>query len=156
MGETRLVSGLNETAADEITGRLVAYNHAHMPVQAEEPHQPQPLHIFAYDEQDRLIGGVTGRTHTIPFWLEVSSLWVDEASRGQGLGTRLMRQAEREAVVERGCRYARLATSDYQAPAFYAKIGYMRYGQLANCPPSETVSYFWKPLTTGSAAHESE
>lgn len=44
------------------------------------------------------------------------------------------------------CRYARLATSDYQAPAFYRKLGYQLYGQLENCPAGETVYYFYKEL----------
>jgi len=55
-------------------------------------------------------------------------------------------EPERRIASQRGCRYARLATSDYQAPEFYPKLGYTRYGALANCPPGETVSYFWKPL----------
>ena len=56
-----------------------------------------------------------------------------------------MEQCDHEAI-QRGCRYARLSTSDYQAPEFYPKLGYTRYGLLADCPPGETVSYFWKPL----------
>lgn len=151
MAETRLISGFNDEAAEEITQRLITFNRSHPPAQVEEPQEPQPLHIFAYDEQDNLIAGVTGRTHALPFWLEISVLWVDEARRGLGLGKRLMRQAEQEAIG-RGCRFARLATSHYQAPGFYAKLGYARYGQLANCPPGETVSYFWKPLVSESSA----
>jgi hypothetical protein len=56
-----------------------------------------------------------------------------------------MAQGKQEGA-RRGCRYARLAPSDYQAPEFHARLGYTRYGLLANCPPGETVSYFWKPL----------
>lgn len=56
-----------------------------------------------------------------------------------------MRQAEQAAVAQ-GCRYARLATSHYQAPGFYAKLGYIQYGYLENCPPGEHLAYFWKPL----------
>ena len=145
MVETRLIATLNDEAAEEITQRLIAYNRSHIAAQAEAPHEPQQLHVFAYDEHGNLIGGVTGRTHAIPFWLEISILWVDEAQRRQGLGGRLMWRAEQEAMG-RGCRYARLAPSHYQAPRFYAKIEYVRYGLLDNCPPGETVSYFWKPL----------
>lgn len=56
-----------------------------------------------------------------------------------------MLHAEQEAL-RRGCHYARLATSDYQAPEFYPKLGFILYGQLAYCPPGESVTYFWKPL----------
>ena len=146
MSDIRIASTMDEAAEEEITQRLVAYNLAHMPSAAAAPHEePRPLHLVAYDASGALIGGVVGRTHTIPFWLEISILWVDEAQRGHGLGRRLVEQAEQEAV-QRGCRYARLATGDYQAPEFYPKLGYIRYGLLADCPPGETVSYFWKPL----------
>ncbi len=62
-----------------------------------------------------------------------------------------MRAAEMEAVA-RGCQYARLATSDYQAPGFYAKLGYAQNGMLENCPPGETVYYFWKRLRSEQPA----
>jgi GNAT superfamily N-acetyltransferase len=56
-----------------------------------------------------------------------------------------MERAEREAL-RRGCHYARLATGNFQAPVFYQKLGYTLYGTLENCPPGETVFYFWKKL----------
>ena len=72
-------------------------------------------------------------------------IWVDETLRRQGFGRQLLERAEKEARM-RDCRYARLATSDYQAPGFYQKLGYTLYGQLENCPPGETAYYFWKDL----------
>ena len=57
-----------------------------------------------------------------------------------------MMQAEQEAR-RRGCRYARLATGNYQAPDFYPKLGYVLYGTLENCPAGVTVYYFYKELT---------
>ena len=135
----------DDAAEEEITQRLVAYNLRHTATQPAAPHPPQPLQLFARDDSGALVGGVIARTHSIPFWLEVGILWVDEAQRGHGLGRRLMEQCE-QAAIQRGCRYARLATSDYQAPEFYPKLGYTRYGVLADCPPGETVFYFWKPL----------
>ena len=146
MTNYHLTSAPDDAAEEEITQRLVAYNLAHTASEAAAPQEePRPLQFFAYDPSGALVGGLIARTHSIPFWLEVSILWVDEAQRGHGLGRRLMEQCEHEAI-QRGCRYARLATSDYQAPEFYPKLGYTRYGLLADCPPGETVSYFWKPL----------
>ncbi|HKB47137.1 MAG TPA: GNAT family N-acetyltransferase [Ktedonobacterales bacterium] len=75
----------------------------------------------------------------------MSVLWVEEAARGHGIGTELVRCAE-QIAHQRGCRYARLATSHYQAPAFYRWRGYHEYGQLDDCPPGETVYYFRKSL----------
>ncbi len=105
-----------------------------------------PLHIFVSDESGNLIGGIIGRTHAIREWLEVLVLWVEEGHRRVGLGKTLMQKAEEEAQA-RGCLYARLATSDYQAPEFYYAIGYDLYGKLENCPPGNTVFYFHKTLT---------
>jgi ribosomal protein S18 acetylase RimI-like enzyme len=41
---------------------------------------------------------------------------------------------------------ARLATSNFQAPGFYERLGYSLYGKLENCPPGETAYYYWKEL----------
>jgi hypothetical protein len=42
----------------------------------------------------------------------------------------------------RGCRYARLATCNFNAPGFYERLEYSLYGTLANCPPGETVFHY--------------
>ncbi len=143
--DIHLSATLDDAAAEEITQRLTDYNLAQsagLPAAPEEPHM---LHMLARDESGALVAGLVGRTHALPFWLEISILWVNEAQRRRGLGRRLMLEAEREAV-RRGCRFARLATSDYQAPEFYPRLGYRRYRLLADCSPGETVTYFWKPL----------
>lgn len=150
MEMSRLVTGRDDTAEDEITRRLVAFNQTHAPANNGAP-EPEPLHIFAYDAANHLIGGLTGRTNAIPRWLEISILWVDEEARRHGLGARLVAWAEREAA-ERNCQFARLATSDYQAPTFYARLGYTLYGTLDDCPPGETVYYYRKPLQAVSTA----
>jgi GNAT superfamily N-acetyltransferase len=97
------------------------------------------------DSDGRLIAGLIGRTHALAFWLEISVVWVDAAYRRHGLGRRLMEAAEQEAR-QRGCRFARTATSDFQAPGFYVKLGYVPYGRLEDCPPGEMVFYLRKVL----------
>jgi GNAT superfamily N-acetyltransferase len=97
------------------------------------------------DDKGFVVGGLIGRTNEIPEWLEVSVIWVAEDKRGQGTGHHLMGLAEEEAK-RRGCRYARLATGDYQAPDFYRRVGYRLYGKLGNCPRGDTVYYFYKEL----------
>jgi GNAT superfamily N-acetyltransferase len=135
-----------------ITESLLEFNRQHAPTAAiaPPPYPPAPLHVYALDPGGTLIGGVIGRTHTIRMWLEVRLVWVDAAYRCQGIGHRLMLHAEDEAR-QRDCQYARVATSQYQAPDFYTKLGYIVYGTLENCPPGETVSYFWKPLGTAAS-----
>jgi ribosomal protein S18 acetylase RimI-like enzyme len=140
-----LDTAVNEQNDDFITAQLVAFNEAHTTALPVEVRDPQPLHLYARDAAGAIRAGLVGRTHAIPHWLEVSVIWVDEQARGQGIGSWLMREAEREAM-DRGCHYARLATSDFQAPGFYEKLGYALYGRLDNCPPGETAFYFWKTL----------
>lgn len=140
-------SSVSEQREDYITNRLVEYNQAHTTALPTAQHDPLPLHIYVLDQAGTVLGGLVGRTHTIPLWLEISIIWVDEHIRGQGLGRQLMQLAENEAC-KRGCEYTRIATSNFQAPEFYQKLGYFLYGTLENCPPGETVYYFWKKLVT--------
>ncbi len=137
---------VSEQREDFITNQLIAFNEAHSTAFAAELYEPQPLHIYVLDRAGNVVAGLVGRTHSLPSWLEVSIIWTDERARRQGLGRQLMERAENEAR-QHGCRYARAATSNYQAPGFYRKLGYQLYGTLENCPPGETVFYFWKELT---------
>ncbi|HEY7356987.1 MAG TPA: GNAT family N-acetyltransferase [Ktedonobacterales bacterium] len=136
---------VSEQREDWLTDQLVAFNLAHSTALPGEHVEAAPLHVYALDRAGAVLGGIVGRTHAIPAWFEISVIWVDERLRHQGLGRRLIEQAEQEAS-RRGCRYVRLATSNFQAPAFYQKLGYTLYGTLENCPPGETVFYFWKQL----------
>jgi len=138
---------VNATWEATLVEELLAFNRQHAPALALEPppQAPAPLQIYALHEAGTLLGGVVGRTHTLRLWFEVRLVWVDEPYRRQGLGRQLMERAEQEAL-QRGCHYARVNTSQYQAPGFYTKLGYILYGTLENCPPGETVYYFWKPL----------
>ena len=136
---------ISEEREEYITNQLVAFNLAHSTALPGEQHEPLPLHLYVLDQAGTVLGGLVGRTHSIPSWLEISVIWIDERVRSQGLGRQLMERAEGEAR-QRGCCYARLATSNYQAPAFYQKLGYTPYGTLEHCPPGETVFYFWKSL----------
>lgn len=136
---------INIQREEYLTSQLIAFNQKHSTALPIEQVDPLPLQISLLDPTGTVLGGLVGRTHTIPQWLEISIIWIDESLRRSGLGRRLMEEAEREAR-QRGCHYARVTTSDFQAPGFYRKLGYILYGTLENCPPGETVFYFWKKL----------
>jgi GNAT superfamily N-acetyltransferase len=100
------------SAEDEeaLSQRLWAFNLAHAGASWTTPAAPQPVQVSVRDAAGRLIGGLVGTTHAIPYWLNVSVVWVDETARLRGVGSELMRRAE-DIARQQGCRFARLATS---------------------------------------------
>ena len=135
---------VDEIREEYITNQLIAHNRANEPT-SQTQFEKAPIHIYIQNSEDETVGGLIGWTHRFQEWLEVTVIWVREQDRGQGLGRQLMELVETEAV-NRGCRFARLATSDYQGPVFYEKLGYHLYGKLEDFPPGETGYYFWKEL----------
>lgn len=140
-----VTEGLNEQDEADLTDRLTSFNLAQASAAWSSPETMRSVTIGVRNGAGSLVGGLIGRTHAIPFWLDISVLWVDQAARGRGLGAALVRRAEAIAL-ERHCRHARLASSQYQAPTFYLKLGYVEYGRLDDCPPGETVYYLRKDL----------
>ena len=139
---------IDQERSEYVTEQLRNFNKPHLENLPSSPDMPPiaaPLEIYALNDDGKVIGGLIGRTHSIRDWFEVSVIWVKENVRGRGIGRQLMALSEQEAV-SRGCRYARLATSDYQAPGFYPKLGYELYGKLENCPPGVTCFYYRKDL----------
>ena len=90
-----------------------------------------PLNIVEYDENGNTIGGILGGTYW--GWMYVDILWVHESHRHKGIGSKLLRQAEQEAVC-RGCHHVHLDTMSWQAPDFYKKHGYEVIGILPDIP----------------------
>ncbi len=103
----------------------------------------RPLNIFLRDAEGRLLGGLLGETAWE--WLHVSILWIDEAARGQGYGSRLLAEAEAEAL-RRGCHHVHLDTMSFQALPFYERLGYTLWGTLPDHPTGHQRHFLRKPL----------
>ena len=56
-------------------------------------------------------------------------LWVAESRRGTGLGACLLAQLEQDAARQ-GAKRLELNTFGFQAPGFYEKLGYRRFGAV--------------------------
>ncbi|HLM68004.1 MAG TPA: GNAT family N-acetyltransferase [Longimicrobium sp.] len=99
--------------------------------------------VLLRDASGAIHGGVLGVV--LWTWLYVDSLWVADAHRGAGHGSRLLQAAEDEAV-RMGCRSVHLDTFGFQARPFYEKRGYRVFGELADYPQGQSRYYLWKPL----------
>ena len=78
-------------------------------------------------------------------WLTVETLWVAASRRGQRLGSRLLAAGEDRARA-RGCHGAHLTTYSFQAPQFYERQGYERFGELHDYPGDESLVFLRKRL----------
>ena len=81
--------------------------------------QWRALAVFARDGES-IVAGLAGETYS--GWLFIRYLWVSDALRGQGIGRKLMGDAEARAL-ERGCHSAWVDTFSFQAPGFYPRLG---------------------------------
>jgi len=99
------------------------------------------LITVTHPETGEILGGLFGATAYA--FLHIDMLYLPESLRGDGLGTRLMQQAEDEAV-RRGCRGSYLDTFDFQARGFYEKLGYAVCGTLEDSPPGHTRFFLRK------------
>ena len=95
-------------------------------------HQVRPLSAFVKAADGSVIGGAVGRT-----WgrcCELQQLWVHEAWRRRGLGSRLLRAFEARAA-QRGCTTFYLETWSFQAPGLYQALGYVVQHTLTGYGP---------------------
>lgn len=107
------------------------------------PDNHQLLNIVEYDEQKNVIAGILGGTYWS--WMHLDILWVAEKYRRTGIGSRLLKAAESEAV-RRGCHSVHVDTMSWQAPEFYRKYGYRIIGELENIPTGNKKFHLVKDL----------
>lgn len=129
---------VNRGLIEAIDDGLTAFNEAAYP----DP-TAAPMTLAIEDAQGKVVGGLTGRSAY--GWLKVSTIWVDQSLRGQGWGTQLITLAE-QVAKERNCHGIHLDTHGFQAPEFYERLGYQRFGELEKYPDEHSHIYYRKSL----------
>lgn len=134
---------------DELTERLVEHNKAASEAVRRrftaDNLPARPVEAYAVDQAGELLGGCVGSTEDVWHWLTVDMMWVRPSRRGEGLGRRLLEAVEDQAR-ERGCRWSKLNTWEFQAPEFYARCGYSVYGRETDYPPGHVNHLMRKDL----------
>ena len=95
------------------------------------------------DRRKRLLGGLILESYWRESYIEL--LWLSARARGAGLGSKLIKDAERRAR-RRGSRLIHLNTYSFQAPGFYEKLGYRRFGGMSGSPKGESRHFYVKRL----------
>ena len=99
----------------------------------------RPLAVVVRDgETGEPVGGAIGRSSLGLLFLDL--FYLPPSLRGSGLGTEVLRLFEEEGR-RRSCRSAILYTISFQAPEFYARNGWRRFGEIA-CDPAGTSRIF--------------
>lgn len=127
----------DKATAEAIIDLLRDYNAPYLGRPAAEP-----LHL-ALRENGRLAGGLLGqfRSH----WLHVEILVVQPSLRGHGAGRALMACAE-VAARDRGSHGIWLDTFQFQAPGFYERLGFARFGTIADFHDGHARHFYFKRL----------
>ncbi|MET0091090.1 MAG: GNAT family N-acetyltransferase [Candidatus Thiodiazotropha sp.] len=98
--------------------------------------KPRRVAIVCRSPQGSVIGGIIGHSLGPRFYL--TQLWVEEARRGEGIGSTLVRYLETYAE-NRTCSDILVDTLNPQAVSFYQRLGYQVY--LVN--PNYVNSFDW-------------
>lgn len=124
-----------EPQAEAVIQRgLAAYNTTRF-----RPSDNTTLDVLVRDDNSgEILGGLLGHTSYRLFFLDL--FYLPEGLRGAGLGSRIIVLAEDEAR-RRGCTAAFVYTVTFQAPEFYERHGYRRFGEIA-CPPDGATRIF--------------
>jgi len=120
---------------EHLVEKIAAFHHRTFPSEFRR------FSLLLKDNTASLKGGISGLIYCD--WLRIDGLWVDDALRHQGIGTRLMTRAESHAIAW-GCHSAWLTT--FQARGFYEAMGYEAFGTLDNFPAAQQQHFLRKRL----------
>ena len=126
-----------EREDEAVHAGLRAYNRTFVP-------DTEDLSLTAVDEDGQIIGGCDAFRMGALAMLDV--LWVAEERRGVGLGRRILEALE-ERARRRGAERLELNTFGFQAPGFYEKLGYRRFGAIEPAVGGYGHYFYVKDLT---------
>jgi len=124
--------------ANYVRNKLIAFNALHVPNGTYEE-----VNLFVKNENGEIVAGLN--SVVCWNWMEIDILWVEEKSREQGLGKRLLEEAE-QVAKQKDCTFIKLNTFSFQAPEFYKKYGYKEIAVIENAPLGSKHYYFKKDL----------
>jgi ribosomal protein S18 acetylase RimI-like enzyme len=122
----------------ELEDRIYAFNVAQTGID-----DGRMLALVVRDAGGRCVAGALG--HTWGGTCELKTVWVDEPLRRAGLGRALVLRAIAEAE-SRGCHQLLLATHSFQAPGFYAKLGFRELFRVSDYPSGHAEIFLLRSL----------
>lgn len=103
----------------------------------------EPIALVLRDAAGKTVGGLWAQLYFD--WVFIELLFIPENLRGENLGAKLLRQLE-EIAKAKGCVGIWLDTFSFQAPGFYERQGYERFGTLEDYPKGMARFFFRKVL----------
>jgi GNAT superfamily N-acetyltransferase len=130
---------VDQTIGDVIGGGLNSFNDAVVGYGDR-----RPLAVILRDQSSgETLGGAIGRSSLGLLFLDL--FYLPASLRNSGLGSEILRQFEEEGR-RRGCTAGVLYTISFQAPGFYEKGGWQRFGEVDCDPPGTSRIFMTKKL----------
>ena len=107
------------------------------------PADRQPFTAVFRNKSGEIQAGLRGFSHWS--WFYISHLWIAPELRGQGAGSKLIEEVEKEAK-NRGCLGLYVDTFSPQALDFYFKNGFENMGKIEEFAAGKTRYYLTKRL----------
>ena len=102
------------------------------------------INLVVKDADETILGGIVG-SNTEESNLYIEHLWIDEAHRKQGLGSRLLAAFE-DVAQKKHFNNIFVDTFEFQAPLFYEKNNYQLYEIRHNNVAGYNRFYYSKSL----------
>ena len=129
---------LNEEQLEFIEDRLSAFDEQYITYKLDGSIQ------IGIEEDGKLVAGLDACMTAFKI-LYVSTVFVEEAYRRKGYGTRLIQEMERRAK-ELGANTIRLDTFSWQGKEFYEALGYQVVGYYENATDGYEEYFFLKRI----------